>query len=140
MSSNRPIPGGVYFSIDADNFYSVERGCGCGNEFFKMWKDRWREFPQDEASAIAAMPEWLDMKTAPRNATEIILRIPLARYPGHYAVIGHWAEMDGSEQPPAKGWFYHNGYQFRELPEPTGWLWLNLPHRRTSDVMAKDAT
>ena len=40
-----PIPTNVYFSIDADNFYSEFSGKGCGNDFFKLWKPRWREFP-----------------------------------------------------------------------------------------------
>lgn len=28
------IPAGIYFDIDGSNFYSVERGCGCGQIFY----------------------------------------------------------------------------------------------------------
>lgn len=117
------IPAGIYFDIDGSNFYSVERGCGCGQIFYSEWRSRAREFPQSKEAALALMPPWLDMKSAPRNATEIVLRIPSAGYPDHYAQIGHWAEMDGSEQPSAKGWFRNTGSGFVELSEPTGWRW-----------------
>lgn len=122
------IPTGVYFDIGNDNFYSVERGCGCGTEFFREWKPRWQEFPVCQEGAIARMPVWRDMKSAPRNATEIVLRIPAPGWPGYYAQIGHWAEGDGSEQPAFKGWFRNTGHGFTELPEPTGWLWASLPN------------
>ncbi len=130
---SEPIPAGIYFDIGSDNFYSVERGCGCGTTFFLEWKPHWQEFPICKDGAIALMPKWRSMKDAPRNATEIILKIPCKGWPGYYAQIGHWAEIDGSEQPPGKGWFRATGYGYTQLEEPTGWLWLSLPHHAVGE-------
>lgn len=44
------IPEGVYFSAEASNFYHVETKRGCGNEFYRIWKDHWRAFPQSAAA------------------------------------------------------------------------------------------
>jgi hypothetical protein len=125
------IPTGVYFDAQGANFYSVEWGRGCGQQFYSDWRDRAGDFPQTKEAAKALMPKWFDMKIAPRNATEIILKIPAPGWPGYYAQIGHWAEMDGSEQPPCKGWFRNTGHGFVQLDEPSGWLWASLPHYAT---------
>jgi len=70
-------------------------------------------------------PEWRDMADAPRNGTEIVLRVPCKGYPEFYRQIGHWGEdLSGSEQPPFRGWFKRWGSSgFAEIdPDPTGWM------------------
>lgn len=71
---------------------------------------------------------WQPIKTAPLNATEVILRVPVARgWPDHYQVIAHWASGGGEEQPPFRGWFRHNGFGFSEVSgEPTHWRPLSV--------------
>ena len=67
---------------------------------------------------------WQSIETAPRNASNVILRVPCKRlHPDHREVIAHWAEdMSGEEQPPYKGWFYDDGRDFSAVtPEPTHW-------------------
>lgn len=43
--------------------------------------------------------EWQPMSTAPRNATEIEVSTDLR------SVVAHWAEGDGENVPPFRGWF-----------------------------------
>jgi hypothetical protein len=43
------VPTGIYFLAEMDNFYAVATQRGCGNEFFRKWKPRWREFPQSQS-------------------------------------------------------------------------------------------
>jgi hypothetical protein len=45
-AATREIPEGIYFSIEGDNFYSIENPKGQGNEFYRYWKSRKGEFPQ----------------------------------------------------------------------------------------------
>lgn len=45
--------------------------------------------------------EWQPMKTAPRNATDVRLKLKNGE-----TVIGHWAsDLSGEDQPPFEGWF-----------------------------------
>lgn len=43
--------------------------------------------------------EWQPMSTAPRNATEIEVSTDLR------STVAHWAEGDGENVPPFRGWF-----------------------------------
>lgn len=86
------------------------------------------EIAAREVAALAPAPAsggvdaWRDMASAPKNATEIILRLPCKGWPGHYSMIGHWAQdLSGEEQPPFRGWFWRHADGFAQLPEPTGW-------------------
>lgn len=81
-----------------------------------------------EIKTSGADEGWLDMGSAPKDATEIILRIPCKGWPGHYSMIGHWAQdLSGEEQPPFKGWFWRHADGFAQLPTPTGWRPLAKP-------------
>lgn len=78
----------------------------------------------DGVAAIPSEPVWLPIDTAPKNAKEVILRVPCKGWPDHYAIIAHYAEdLSGSDQPPFKGWFRNTGYGYAELSaSPTGWM------------------
>lgn len=70
---------------------------------------------------------WQPIETAPKDASELLLRVPGER--GRFrAVVGHWAsDLSGEEQPPFRGWFYNTGYGFAEIsPTPTQWARLSL--------------
>jgi hypothetical protein len=41
-----PIPEGVYYNPDHDNFYSAIRCEGRGTEFYATWVSRQAEFPR----------------------------------------------------------------------------------------------
>lgn len=59
---------------------------------------------------------WEPMKTAPRDATEIVGLMP----DGNERTI-HWAsDLSGSEQPPFEGWFYRLGSRYVGC-EPVKW-------------------
>lgn len=45
-----PIPPGVSYRPDVDNFYLDDTRVGMGVEFYRKWHDRRREFPQLAAS------------------------------------------------------------------------------------------
>lgn len=68
---------------------------------------------------------WRPMDSAPKDATWVLLRVPCKRqgFPNKRVVVGHWAsDLSGSEQPSFQGWFFDDGYSFRDLDAPTGWL------------------
>lgn len=78
------------------------------------------------STACAQRDVWKSMDNAPKNATWVLLRVPCGRqgFPNKRVVVGHWAsDLSGSEQPSFQGWFYDDGYGFREVsPAPNGWL------------------
>lgn len=80
-----------------------------------------------------ASKQWQPIGTAPKNAIEIILLIPRRGkgWPTMRAVIGHWADGGGEEQPRFRGWFYDTGYDYAQLEDPTHWLPLDpqIPER-----------
>lgn len=43
-----PIPPGVYYGIDGQNFYDEETHKGMGTEFYATWRSRLMEFPKRE--------------------------------------------------------------------------------------------
>lgn len=69
---------------------------------------------------------WRPMEEAPKNATWVLLRVPNGRqgFPSRRVVVAHFAsDLSGSDQPPFHGWYFDDGYTFREVtPAPTGWL------------------
>lgn len=82
------------------------------------------------SARLAAKPAkegWQDIKTAPKNATEVILKVPCKGFPDFYQIIGHFAQdLSGSEQPSFSGWFRNSGYGFSQIePEPTHWRALS---------------
>jgi hypothetical protein len=46
-----PIPENVYWSNDGGNFYHSITGAGMGNDFYLIWIDRKKEFPQSREAA-----------------------------------------------------------------------------------------
>ncbi len=73
---------------------------------------------------------WRRMDSAPKDATDVLLKVPDPSRLGGFAVkIGHWAEdLSGSEQPPFRGWFENLGsYMSGIQPEPIQWAPLPGP-------------
>jgi hypothetical protein len=65
---------------------------------------------------------WQEIESAPRDATEVELRIPKKGHPGFYRQIAHWADGGGDDQPRFRGWFRDTGYGFAEIGgEPDAW-------------------
>ena len=67
-------------------------------------------------SAHLATGGWMPMDSAPKNSTEILLRIKDKSEQTGY-VVGHWADGGGEEQPPYRGWFMRSAYRgYVEIP------------------------
>lgn len=47
------IPEGVYWSAEADNFYSTLGNRGMGNDFYRQWRPHARHFPTEPAETRA---------------------------------------------------------------------------------------
>ncbi len=75
-------------------------------------------------AGTSANPEpWQPIKTAPRNATTI--RVKMRDGVMHEA---HWAEdISGEDQPAFRGWFIAVGNSFREIDEPVEWMPMDAP-------------
>ncbi len=54
-----PIPQGVYYSDEHDNFYDAATHNGKGEPFFQMWHTRWKEFPQDPDGIVVSPADLL---------------------------------------------------------------------------------
>jgi hypothetical protein len=67
LGRNAAIPAGIYFQFENDNFYSVEGGKGCGSEFYRQWRPRWREFPASEEEAREAQRSAATSDTPPAS-------------------------------------------------------------------------
>ncbi len=52
-----PIPSGVYFGVEGNNFYSQSTGWGMGTEFWQRWRKRASEFPQSREQCPPAHPD-----------------------------------------------------------------------------------
>lgn len=57
-----PVPTGVYYSLDGDNFHSTQFRTGMGHEFWKKWKDRKDEFPPDPIKTSRVGPTMTPIK------------------------------------------------------------------------------
>jgi hypothetical protein len=82
------------------------------------------------------MSEWQPIETAPKDGTEILLRVKKrAGVTGKY-LVGHYME-EGSycdEYPPIdKGWYFWNGCSFDKASEPTNWMHLPEPPKDKDD-------
>lgn len=40
-----PVPAGIYYRAESDNFYSITHRVGMGDLFYMQWKDRRADFP-----------------------------------------------------------------------------------------------
>lgn len=61
---------------------------------------------------------WKDIKTAPKDATEVSVRLS----DGTIYERAHWASnLSGEEQPPFEGWFVRAGSYFAGIPDPVEW-------------------
>lgn len=75
---------------------------------------------------------WQDIKTAPKDGTEVLLLvkiragIPRRQLVGHYIPGGHCIE----DHPPIdSGWYFWNGAMFDKASDPTHWMPLpDLPN------------
>lgn len=64
--------------------------------------------------------QWQTIDTAPKDASEILLRAPEG------CVVAHWAYGGGEDQPPfGPAWFYNAGTYFNQVAsryKPTHWM------------------
>lgn len=71
-----PIPGGVYYSLDADNFYDTD-GTGMSHAFYREWQPRCMSFPTSRlAATLAASPR---LAAAERVALALEEALPFIR-------------------------------------------------------------
>jgi hypothetical protein len=79
------------------------------------------------AGTQATWPEWREIATAPKDGTEVLVRVIRANCPG--SLVAHYTHGGGEEQPPfGPAWFFYDGSGFRELAHaPTKWLPLPPP-------------
>jgi hypothetical protein len=83
-----------------------------------------RYVTESEILRLIPPEPWLPMKDAPRNATDV--RVKLAD--GTIHERAHWAEdLSGSDQPPFTGWFIRVGDYFSGITEAVGWQPLIPP-------------
>jgi hypothetical protein len=68
---------------------------------------------------------WQPMETAPKDGSEVLLRVKLRAgitgkmLVGHYIQGGHCIE----DHPPiSAGWYFFNGCEFDRASEPTHWM------------------
>ena len=66
------------------------------------------------------------IESAPRNGSEFIA-LTSNRAGCEGALIIHWADGGGEDQPPFKGWFFWTGYDFREITTGDLLGWPPLP-------------
>lgn len=66
VTVGEPIPPGIYYILEMDNFYSEAHGHGQGNEFYAKWKARAAEFPQPARGV--AQSETAPASLRPRTA------------------------------------------------------------------------
>lgn len=49
MKDEPPIPEGVYYNLESQNFHNIQLNTGMGNMFYNKWVGRRDEFPQSRA-------------------------------------------------------------------------------------------
>jgi hypothetical protein len=80
----------------------------------------------DMIAPIDILPQaWRPMDTAPRNGTEILLRVKLRAGMSGCMLVGHF--MQGGhcieDHPPIpQGWYFWDGSMFDRAAEPEAWL------------------
>ena len=79
-----------------------------------------------EVKRLRKATTWQPMDTAPRDGTEVLLRvemragIPDGALVGHYMPGGHCI---GDDHPPInEGWYFWNGCMFDKASEPIHWM------------------
>lgn len=78
-----------------------------------------------EIAALREALRWRSMDSAPKNGTEILLRVKYrAGIPGK-CLVGHW--MRGGhcieDHPPIEpGWYFWTGCAFDAASEPIAWM------------------
>lgn len=82
------------------------------------------------------MGKWQPICTAPKDGTEILLRVNTPDgVPGNY-LVGHYQPGGNciDDHPPIdRGWYFFNGTQFNLASNPTHWM--PLPKDETIDIM-----
>lgn len=126
-----PIPGGVYYSIPNDNFYS-KLGGGMGEEFYRTWEDRRDDFPQ---KAMKDAPEAVASKSTHDPIFEVgdLVECKLEYGIGYDWHIGFGSRLTvdaiyGTEFQSGK-WQYPN-HRFKlieKAKKPEDWSHLNAP-------------
>lgn len=83
------------------------------------------EVCREAAKEIERLNGWQPMKTAPRDGTEVLLRVAYrAGIPGK-CLVGHWmpgGHCIGDHPPIDEGWYFWNGYMFDKASKPIAWL------------------
>jgi hypothetical protein len=74
MNSKQPIPEGIFYSIPADNFYTIANPMtGQGIEFYARWKPRWKEFPYTRKDVVLHSRDILPPPYKPQSGDSITL-------------------------------------------------------------------
>ena len=86
------------------------------------------------------MTDWRSIETAPKDGTEVLLRVerragvPGGLLVGHFMSGGHCIE----DHPPIdRGWYFWNGAIFDRAANPTHWMPLPAPPTESAVESAK---
>jgi len=79
----------------------------------------------DEIERQQVALTWQPMKTAPRDGTEVLLRVECRAGMSDCMLVGHY--MQGGhcidDHPPiSQGWYFWNGCCFDMASKPTHWM------------------
>lgn len=137
-----PIPSGVYWSVEAGNFYSFEGknsfegSRGMGHDFYIKWKDRQSEFPSKVHDEIAMPPSATERRIVETLAKEKDYLRSVMLDPSEWTGPGvGWPKeptsdtidvTDTPDMPPhrftmftkAKGWAYGRGLEINPAHIP----------------------
>ena len=79
----------------------------------------------DEVERLRGATTWQPMATAPRDGTEVVLRIEQKGLCGRSALVGHYMPGGycvGDHPPINEGWYGWTGGMFEEASRPNGWM------------------
>lgn len=78
------------------------------------------------------MTDWQPIETAPKDGTEILVRLVRAGCPRHLVV--HHCDFVEDHPPIDSAWYFWTGYQFAPVQsQPTHWMPLPDPPKRSTD-------
>lgn len=104
------------FPLTMEAYDTIKWVCIDGEAFVEKEQESWDEL-ESAVEAIVSKTAWRGMTTAPKNSTEVEVRLKDGR-----VLVAHWAQdLSGEEQPPFSGWFVYNGSYCSGIDEPVAW-------------------